>query len=95
MSVFNENYWTSRYQEGQTQWDAGAITTPLKEYFDQLENKNLKILIPGGGSGYEAAYLHGLGFSQVYLLDLSPLPLQQFGQRHPHFPAEHLLELIL
>ena len=28
----------------------GKITKPLKEYFDQLENKKVKILIPGCGN---------------------------------------------
>ncbi|EMR02120.1 methyltransferase domain-containing protein [Cesiribacter andamanensis] len=92
MSVFNENYWTSRYQQGQTQWDAGAITTPLKTYFDQLEDRSLRILIPGGGSGWEAEYLHRQGFTQVYLLDLSAIPLQKFQERNPDFPAQHLLQ---
>ena len=39
------NYWEKRYQKGETGWDAGQITTPIKEYIDQLTNKNLKILI--------------------------------------------------
>lgn len=92
MSDFGENYWTNRYKQGQTQWDAGTITTPLKEYFDQLGQKHLKILLPGGGNGYEAAYLHQQGFSQVYLLDISPLPLKQFRERNPAFPQAHLLQ---
>lgn len=92
MSVFNEKYWTNRYQSGQTQWDAGRITTPLKEYFDTLHDRSIKILIPGGGNGYEAEYLHQQGFDQVYLLDLSPLPLESFQRRNPEFPAAHLLE---
>ena len=91
MSDFDEKYWTNRYLQGQTQWDAGNVTTPLKDYFDQLEDKGLKILIPGGGNGYEAAYLHQQGFEQVYLMDLSPVPLQRFKERNPHFPDSHLL----
>ena len=26
------NYWEERYQKGETGWDAGKITTPIKEY---------------------------------------------------------------
>lgn len=92
MSVFDEKYWNDRYLQGQTQWDAGTITTPLKEYFDGLEDKSLKILIPGGGNGYEAEYLHRAGFGNVYLLDLSPLPLQAFQQRNLQFPRARLLQ---
>jgi SAM-dependent methyltransferase len=91
MSDFDEKYWTDRYLTGQTQWDAGNITTPLKEYFDKLPDRGIKILIPGGGNGYEAEYLHNVGFSEVYLLDISPLPLEQFKARNPNFPQEHLL----
>ena len=39
------NYWEERYLKGETGWDAGTITTPLKEYINQLTDKNLKILI--------------------------------------------------
>lgn len=92
MTIFDEKYWTDRYYNGQTQWDVGTITTPLKKYFDGLLDKELQILIPGAGNGYEAAYLHSLGFTNVYILDLSPVPLKQFAERNPHFPADHLLE---
>ncbi|MEM9982653.1 MAG: SAM-dependent methyltransferase, partial [Bacteroidota bacterium] len=62
----NENYWESRYQHQQTGWDIGYISTPLKTYVDQLTEKNIRILIPGGGNGYEAAYLLEKGFPHVY-----------------------------
>lgn len=92
MTVFDEKYWTNRYHNSQTQWDAGEITTPLKAFFDQLINKKQEILIPGGGNGYEAAYLHQLGFTQVYLLDFSSPPLENFAKRNPSFPPHHLLQ---
>ncbi|MFC6999360.1 methyltransferase domain-containing protein [Rufibacter roseus] len=85
-------YWSARYQSGQTGWDAGAVTTPLKSYIDQLEDKEIKILIPGGGNGYEAEYLHRNGFSKVHLLDFASEPLQNFASRVPDFPKEHLLQ---
>ncbi|UII32088.1 TPMT family class I SAM-dependent methyltransferase [Fulvivirga ulvae] len=86
-----ENYWDSRYQEGQTQWDTGAITTPLKAYFDQLTDKSVSILIPGCGNAYEAEYLHQQGFENVFLADVSDIPLQNFFKRCPGFPRGHLL----
>ena len=92
MTVLDKKYWTERYELGHTQWDAGRITTPLQHYFDSLTNKNIRILIPGGGNGHEAAYLHELGFKKVFLLDFSPLPLENFQKRYPDFPASHLLE---
>ena len=75
MQILNENYWTERYQLGNTGWDTGSITTPLKTYFDQLSDKNIKILIPGSGNSYEASYLFKQGFSEVYIFDISLYPL--------------------
>ncbi len=92
MTTFDEKYWTNRYHTCQTQWDAGGITTPLKAYFDNFEDKEARILIPGGGNGHEAAYLHEQGFKNIFLLDFSAVPLQNFQQRFPHFPTDHLLE---
>lgn len=87
----DENYWDTRYHEGQTQWDTGAITTPLKAYFDQLKDKSVSILIPGCGNAYEAEYLHQEGFRNVFLVDVSAIPLQNFASRCPGFPSGHLL----
>ncbi len=86
-----EVYWSNRYNEEQTGWDIGYPSTPLKEYIDQLENKEQKILIPGAGNAYEAEYLHKNGFSNVYVLDISKQPLKALKERVPSFPTEHLL----
>ncbi|QSE97117.1 methyltransferase domain-containing protein [Fulvivirga lutea] len=88
---FEEDYWSNRYVNHQTQWDIGSVSTPLKEYFDQLANKELKILIPGCGNAYEAAYLHDLGFKNVYILDISLLPLEEFKRKNPEFPYKHVI----
>jgi hypothetical protein len=45
--VLSEAFWDNKYKSGETGWDIGYISTPLKKYFDQLTNKELKILIPG------------------------------------------------
>lgn len=87
----DEKYWSARYADNQVQWDVGNITTPLKCYFDQLKDKSLKILIPGAGNAYEAEYLFANGFEQVYIADLSKLPLDNFVQRNSGFPAKNLL----
>ncbi|GAB3200604.1 SAM-dependent methyltransferase [Pontibacter aydingkolensis] len=88
---FNADYWQQRYTQHNTGWDTGSITTPLKDYFDQLENKALRILIPGCGNAYEAEYLYQNGFKNVFLVDFAPGPLQNFAQRVPDFPVEQLL----
>ena len=50
MNKFNKEFWTKRYQDNEAGWDLGTISTPLKEYIDQLTDKNLRILIPGAGT---------------------------------------------
>ena len=70
----DESYWTDKYKRNHIGWDAGSITTPIKEYIDQLEDKNLKILVPGCGNGHEVKYLHDQGFMNVTVVDLSAEP---------------------
>lgn len=89
---FNQNFWKKRYQDKETAWDIGAISTPLKTYIDQLEDKTLHILIPGAGNSYEAEYLHNQGFSNVFVLDLASEPLESLRLRCPSFPEAHLIE---
>tara|TARA_R110002051_G_scaffold306060_1_gene376407 strand:- start:347 stop:949 length:603 start_codon:yes stop_codon:yes gene_type:complete len=87
-----ENYWTVRYKEQNTGWDIGYPSTPIKTYIDQLTNKEISILIPGAGNAYEAEYLIKSGFKNVHILDISPIPLQQFKKRNPDFPEDHILQ---
>ena len=85
-------YWSQRYKEGRTGWDIGYPSTPIKEYIDQLENKQIKILIPGAGNAYEAGYLFEQGFEQVHILDISSAPLEEFKKRYPLFPEAQLIK---
>lgn len=87
----DESFWSERYTSGETGWDIGYVSPPLKEYIDQLTNKDLKILIPGGGNSYEAEYLFKDGFSNVSVVDISTVPLENFLKRVPSFPKENLL----
>lgn len=84
--------WQARYESGETGWDIGQVSTPLKEYFDQLNDKLIRILIPGCGNAYEAAYLHEQGFENIFLLDIAPKPLEDFALKNPSFPKSHLIE---
>ena len=85
------DFWDSKYKLAETGWDLGAISSPLKTYFDQLQNKNLRILIPGGGNSYEAEYLHKNGFRNVFVADIAQTALQNISTRVPTFPHENLL----
>ncbi len=80
----NKNYWQERYENQETGWDVGRITTPIKEYCDQLTDKTLKILIPGGGNSYEFEYLIQEGFTNVSVLDYAPTPLENIKKRLPN-----------
>ncbi len=71
------DYWNKRYFDKQTNWDTKGITTPLKEYFDQLK---------------KAEYLRLNGFQNVYVLDIAAIPLQNFRLRNPDFPAENIFQ---
>ena len=87
----SEEFWDDRYINKDTRWDLGEISLPLKTYFDQLTNKDLKILIPGGGNSYEAEYLHQQGFKNVYVVDLYKTALSNIKRRVPSFPSSHLI----
>lgn len=81
----NKDFWENRYQTDDTGWDVGKITTPLKEYIDQIENKDIKILIPGAGNGYEFDYLISKGFKNVWVVDIAKHPLENLALRNPAY----------
>lgn len=71
-SFLSAAYWNERYQKQTTGWDIGHISDPLKMYFDQLTDKNIRILIPGAGNAYEAIYLAEKGFTNITVIDIAP-----------------------
>lgn len=87
----DEIFWNDKYISGQMGWDIGYVSTPLKEYIDQLPDKNIRILIPGGGNSHEAEYLYRQGFKNVEVVDISAIPLRNFKKRVPLFPEQNLL----
>ena len=92
MTRFDSQYWTAKYEANQLGWDMGSVSPPLKAYIDQLESdKDISILIPGAGNSYEAEYLHEQGFSNVDVLDISAVPLENLRSRVPNFPQERLI----
>tara|TARA_R110002049_G_scaffold2846_4_gene23134 strand:+ start:1233 stop:1844 length:612 start_codon:yes stop_codon:yes gene_type:complete len=85
------NAWNNRYLNDDIGWDLGEVSPPLKAYFDQLENKEIKILIPGGGNSYEAEYLLQKGFKNVFVVDLSESAIKNIKSRIPSFPSSQLI----
>jgi len=88
---FNKTFWEKKYNDNKTGWDIGKISTPLKTYIDQIENKNIHILIPGAGNSYEAEYLFINGFQNVFVVDIAITPLNNFKKRYQEFPKENLI----
>ncbi len=91
MLDLNKEYWTTRYNKNDTGWDLGEISRPLKEYINQLKDKNVSIFIPGSGNAHEAEYLFNQGFKNVTIIDLSEEPLKNIKKRIPDFPNENLI----
>lgn len=91
MTKLSREYWDNRYREELTGWDLKRASRPICEYIDQVKNKSLKILIPGGGYNYEAEYFFKNGFQNVYIVDYAQTALERFKDRNPDFPAEQLL----
>lgn len=86
-----QEFWQNRWLNNKTGWDIGFAAPPITEFVDLITDKDISILIPGAGNAYEAEYLHNKGFNNVIVMDIAELPLQNFAERVPGFPKEHLL----
>lgn len=85
-STTSAEYWDSRYLHNETGWDMNQVSPPLKGYIDSLEDKDLKILIPGCGNAYEAEYLLEKGFNKVTLIDLSKVVTERLKEKYKGKP---------
>jgi len=86
----SKNFWDSRWESKQIGWDLGMISPPLKEYFDQINDKELEILIPGCGNAYEAEYLFNIGFKNIFIVEISQGAINSFIKRCPAFPERNI-----
>jgi methyl halide transferase len=86
----DDAYWSGRYSNDTAGWDAGTITAPLKKYLDQLTDKNVAILIPGCGNGYEAEYLLQKNFSNITLIDISSVLCRNLEEKLQPFLSSGL-----
>lgn len=89
--ISESSYWSRQYKTGKTGWNIGSVSQPLKQYFDQLTNKAIRILIPGAGHGWEAQYLFETGFNNVFVLDFAPEAIENFKSRNKYFPDNQLI----
>ena len=90
-TTLDAEYWDSRYRGDQLGWDIGYPSTPLQTYIDQLTDKEIRILIPGGGNSYEAEYLFNQGFKNVFVVDVAETTKGNFLKRVPKFPEGQFL----
>lgn len=91
LSDFSVSYWDSRYGHSKPGWDMGSVSPPIREYIDQLQNKKLRILVPGAGRGWEVKYLFEQGFENTFLLDFSKNAIKQFRLLCPQFPESNII----
>jgi len=87
----SKTFWEDRWENLQIGWDIGQVSPPIAEYINQLENKALKILIPGCGNAYEAEFLHKKGFTNVSIVDISIKAIDSFTKRYPNFPKQNII----
>lgn len=88
--VSRSEYWDNRYKEGSFRWDVGYATPVLCEYLESVQDKDMRILIPGAGTAYEAAWLHERGFRNVHVLDWAGEAIRRFREISPSFPEAHI-----
>jgi len=87
----DQNYWDSQYQSNTIGWDLGEVSPPLKNYIDTLENKDIRILIPGCGNTYEAEYLLEQGFTNITVIDIAPTLVENLKTKFKDNPNINIL----
>lgn len=68
-------FWSARYREGFTPWDAGGVPSAL-EAFLEGERARLRVLVPGCGSAYEVRVFDASGHD-VLAIDFSASALER------------------
>lgn len=93
--MLDKSYWQNRWQTGATPWDAGEATTPIREFVDYLveknTDKNIRILIPGAGSGHEAVYFYRHGFYNITVCDWAEKAIEKLKQQLPDLKESQLV----
>ncbi len=82
----DKQYWDAQYQANNTAWDIGTISPPIQSYIDTIEDKSIRILIPGCGNSYEAEYLLQKGFTNVTLIDIAPKLIENLQNKFDKYP---------
>jgi SAM-dependent methyltransferase len=81
--------WDELYRKGDTQWDKGAPSPPMREYL-QRHSLSGRALVPGCGRGHEVSLAvdHGLDASG---LDIAPTAIAEAQRLYPHLADRFVL----
>ena len=71
------SFWDARYRASMMPWDAGGVPSALRAFADDRPRSE-RVLVPGCGSAYEAAYLLDRGWD-VLAIDFSPAAIALAG----------------
>jgi SAM-dependent methyltransferase len=66
--------WETRYRQGKTAWDRGAVSPALLHWLDAGLVPTGRVLVPGCGHGHEVEALVRAG-CQVTAVDIAPTPV--------------------
>lgn len=81
---FDQNYWDQAWKDGKTPWDLSSYSPAFRYLFSEIEEKDLRILIPGCGNAYEVDYLLEAGFVDITLIDISPIVCTELDKNYKH-----------
>ena len=73
--------WDQKYRQGDSPWDKGAPSPPLKQYLERHPIRG-RALVPGCGRGHEVALAveHGLDATG---LDIAPTAVTEAQEKYP------------
>ena len=86
----SKKYWNDLYINRDTGWDIGFAAPAIRDYTDHLNNRKIKILIPGCGNSYEAAHLLSTGFIDITLIDIAPALTATLEARFANEPGNRI-----
>ena len=82
----SEEFWNTRWINHETGWDIGYASPAILHFFETIEDKEAKILIPGCGNAYEAENLQKLGFKNITLIDIAPKAVELLKEKFASYP---------
>lgn len=81
-NFLSKDFWNDRWTNHETGWDIGYASPAIVSFFEKIEDKNIKILIPGCGNAYEAEALVRLGFKNIHILDIAPKAVDLLKEKY-------------